>query len=114
MCGSEPCRCAPDVYKRQLDTQGVIVAGYPPESRSPAQEAGILPGDIITAVNGTSVSSAEDMMACAEKLSDGESAEITVTRGEETKTFSVTPAVTDDGSLSLGLWLRDSMSGRCV
>ena len=82
-----------------LDTQGVIVAGYPPESRSPAQEAGILPGDIITAVNGTSVSSAEDMMACAEKLSDGESAEITVTRGEETKTFSVTPAVTDDGSL---------------
>ncbi len=94
-----------------LDTQGVIVAGYPPESPSPAQDAGILPGDIITAVNGVSVASAEDMMAAAEGLSAGESAEITVTRGSEAKTFSVTPAVCDDGSLSLGLWLRDSMSG---
>ena len=41
-------------YKRQPDLKGVLIASV--EKNSPAQKAGLQPGDIVTAINGQAVS----------------------------------------------------------
>ncbi|MCD8117562.1 MAG: PDZ domain-containing protein [Oscillospiraceae bacterium] len=77
---------------------------------APAREAGIRAGDIIIAVDGQTVDSAAALMAVVDGL-DSDTAEVTVRRGEETASFTVTPAPADDGGGRLGLWLRDGVAG---
>ncbi|MCC8357377.1 MAG: PDZ domain-containing protein [Oscillospiraceae bacterium] len=98
----------------QIQMDGVLVAGTTEiqageETVSPAREAGIRAGDIIVSVNGQAVDSAAVLMAAVDGLG-GNAAEVTVRRGEETATFTVTPAPADGGG-RLGLWLRDGVAG---
>jgi putative serine protease PepD len=60
------------------------------ESGSGAEKAGIKSGDVITAVNGTAVSSAERLRAIIGAHSPGDTLTLTVKRSGETKTFKVT------------------------
>ena len=68
--------------------QGVMVEGFSPVETadgkcSPASKAGLLPGDVITMVNGETVESAESFQRMAEHF-DEKSITVTVARGGET------------------------------
>ena len=76
---------------------------------SPAREAGILPGDVITNIAGKCIESAEDVYAAAESM-DGSPVAVTLRRYGEEKHVSLTPHFNGE-KFELGLWLRDSMAG---
>jgi len=60
------------------------------ESGSGAEKAGVKAGDVITAVNGTTVSSASRLRAIIAAHSPGDTLTLTVNRSGATKTFKVT------------------------
>lgn len=100
----------------RLNTDGVLVVGMSSvtsesKSVSPAYDAGLRAGDIITAINGQAVTTAEQVTSlfCA---SGGASMQITAVRGKETKEFSLKCARSDDdGRYKAGVWIRDSTAG---
>ena len=99
----------------ELETDGVAVAGFSEvetdgAAASPAAEAGMKAGDVITAVNGRSVRSAQELLSALAAL-DGEKAEVTARRGTEELLFRIQPAKSTEGRWQLGLWLRDGVSG---
>ena len=57
---------------------------------SPAAKAGLLVGDIITAINGQSFRMAAELRAFAGRIAAGEALQITFQRGAETKTARLT------------------------
>ena len=57
---------------------------------SPAATAGLQRGDVITAVNGTSVSTAQDVTAQVAKAKPGDTITFAVTRGTQNLTIQVT------------------------
>jgi putative serine protease PepD len=72
----------------QTGANGVSVADV--SSGSAAAAAGIKAGDVITAVDGTTVKSAEALRAIIDSHKPGDKITVTVTRGGSSKTFSVT------------------------
>lgn len=104
-----------EVVGIQITLDGALVAAVGPVDTvygesSPAEEAGLRAGDVITAVNGTEIKSAAELAAAVEAI-NGAAAELCVTRNGRQLTFTVTPAETTDGSARLGLWLRDGVTG---
>ena len=59
-------------------------------SGGPAQKAGILPGDVIVAFNGTDVDNVKQLQKAVRAYGIGEEADVTVARGEDTREFRVT------------------------
>ena len=79
--------------------------------QQPAFDAGFMKGDVITAVNGHSVLSAEDVSAEIDAVGGGE-VTFTVRRGDTQVDISLFPVWdTNTGSYRTGLWLRDSAAG---
>lgn len=94
-----------------IETEGLVVVGASDlgNSVSPARQAGLKPGDIITQVNGQDVRTAEEL---AEKVKPGEAASLTVRRGDENIDLTLTPARDPrDGSTRIGAWVRSSTAG---
>jgi putative serine protease PepD len=60
------------------------------ESGSPADSAGLKAGDVITAIGGKQISSADDLTASVNSYKPGDKATLTVDRGGSTKSISVT------------------------
>lgn len=75
---------------------------------SPAEQAGLRKGDVITSVNGTEVFTNSELSE-AIQFSDG-CADIVYERGGSEISTSVRPAVTD-GVPKIGAWVRDSAAG---
>jgi regulator of sigma E protease len=69
---------------------------------SPAAEANIVSGDVITAVNGTAIENWSDVGA-AISSSEGKPVSITVERDNVEKTVDVTPEKTEAGYYAIGI-----------
>ena len=70
--------------------EGVIITGV--LQNGPAGQAGIRPGDVITAVNGKAVGNVTELLGAVAALKPGEAAPLTVQRSGKTSDISVTPA----------------------
>ncbi len=68
-------------------TNGALVAT--PQDGSPAENAGIKAGDLITQVNGAEVKDARDLAKKIADIAPGAEANVTLNRNGETKTLSV-------------------------
>ncbi len=73
---------------------------------SPAQKAGILPGDVILEINGVKPKGSEDVPSLLKKNST-----LTLRRNNSIKKVNVSPVLDDSGVFRLGLWVRDSSAG---
>jgi len=62
------------------------------QADTPAAKAGIQPGDVITAVNGTAVKDSRDLARQISTMAPGSTAKLDVLRKGESKTFDVTLA----------------------
>jgi stage IV sporulation protein B len=97
-----------------VKTDGVIVADLSEIDTdsgkvSPAKDAGILPGDVITMVNGCDISSAEDIVNAIENCS-GEAISVKLLRDGKERQVTVEPYYDGDDSF-LGVWIRDGLTG---
>lgn len=96
-------------------TDGVVVTdfGYVNGSvsqNSPAETAGVKIGDVITAVNGKSVFTSEELTAAVQD--DPEQCVISLLRSGEEMEISAAPVISsEDGTYKIGLWTRDSCAG---
>ncbi len=96
----------------RIYNKGLIVTDLAPvcskgEESSPAQNAGILPGDIILEINGETPKNSEEVSALIKDTTS-----ITFKRNNSLKKVDITPVCDDtDGKLKLGLWVRDSSAG---
>jgi serine protease Do len=68
-------------------TEGALVAE--PQADSPAAKAGIVSGDVITAVNGHAVKDARDLAKQIGSMTPGTAVKLTIWRKGEEKSFSV-------------------------
>ena len=68
--------------------QGAYISAVEPGSN--AEEAGLRPGDIVTAVDGQTVSSADELVALTRAYKAGDTAVLTVSRGGQTLDVPVT------------------------
>ncbi len=96
-------------------SEGVMVVGVPEiladgKSVSPARDAGLSAGDIITKIGTQTISSGEDMKAAVSEL-DGSQIPVTVLRRGSVLELMVTPHQAQDGHCELGLWMRDGVAG---
>ena len=99
----------------ELETDGVMVAGFSEIEtetgvRSPAAEAGMKTGDVLTAVGGRRTDDTQSLLSALSAL-DGSEVAVTARRGGNELLFRVTPAKNSDGRWQLGLWLREGVSG---
>lgn len=72
------------------EVSGALVMGIVPNS--PAAKGGIRRGDVITQVNGQTITRADQLQALVENSELGKPLQITVKRGDLTRTLSVRPA----------------------
>lgn len=94
-----------------LNMAGVLVVGASDvgQSPSPARQAGLRSGDLIMAVNGAAITSAQELSDC---MSRGDEAQLLVSRAGRALTLNVQPVQDDrDGAFRLGAWVRDSTAG---
>ena len=95
-----------------LYTNGALVVGLMEVSgNNPAAEAGLKPGDIIVAVNGTEIRDAQHLTELVEENGESELS-LGVMRDDKSLELQITPCRdSSDGALRLGAWVRDSTRG---
>lgn len=79
------------------------------KSVSPAKDAKIRPGDIITEINGKRIKKTAELTEELD-LKEGENS-LKIIRGGGEITVSLTPQKAKDGHNRLGIWVRDSIAG---
>lgn len=100
----------------RLYTEGLLVVGTEEVATengnvSPADDCGIVQGDIITQVNDEIVTSVSDFSSRI-IASEGNNISITVKRNNELYYYSLKPALSlTENKYRCGLWLRDSTAG---
>jgi len=98
----------------QISTEGVIVAGFCPVETvdgavNPAEDAGLLVGDLICGADGRDVGDAGALIDALEN--SGGPVSLRIRRGAQELTLPVTPAEGEEGRPMLGILLRDGLSG---
>ena len=100
----------------KLSTEGLAVVGTESFSTengscSPAEDAGLQPGDILLKANGHKLTANEEFTDLI-KESSGGSITLTVRRGSDVFSTVITPARTSAaGMYKCGVWIRDSAGG---
>lgn len=92
----------------ELTNSSVTIADFDTTLGKTAKDAGLQVGDRILSVNKQPIRCPQDVRQ-ALTTSNG-NAEVTIVRGSETKTVSVTPNITDDGP-KLGVFLKAGITG---
>lgn len=78
---------------------------------SPARDAGLTTGDIITSAGGSEIGMLEDLLELVEECG-GQKIEIEYTRENQTQTTVVTPVIDrTTNAYRIGVWVRDSTAG---
>ncbi len=67
-------------------------------------------GDYITSVNGRDISGKEELVSCI-NASRGQAVVLGILREGKQIEVKIEPAVLEDGSYKLGIWVRDDMAG---
>ena len=78
------------------EVEGVLVMQV--QADTPAARSGLRRGDVVTAINNTRITSAEELQRVVEDSNIGERLEFQVRRGEQVEIFSVYPAELNDFS----------------
>ena len=100
----------------RLTADGVCVVGIAEvegegKHQSPAAAAGLVPKDMILAVNDSPVRTVADVKAIVES-SGGAPLKIRYQRGAETRETTLTPLkCATDGKYKTGMWIKDSATG---
>lgn len=100
----------------ELQTKGVLVVGTSPvdcagEDRSPAQDAGIKAGDILSAIDKKAVNSVQAVLDLVAD-SQGKQLSFTIERQGVQKELSFTPVKSEsENSWKAGVWIRDHTAG---
>ena len=76
-------------FKLESGTTGVVISGI--ETESPAAEAGLRPGDIISEVNRTAISNLNDYQHALAQVKSGENLLLLVKRGNSSFFVVLTP-----------------------
>ncbi len=92
----------------ELTNNSVTIADFDGTLGKAAKDAGLQVGDRILSVNRQGIQCPQDVRKALDGI-DG-TAEITILRGSETKTVSVTPNITKDGP-KLGIFLKAGITG---
>lgn len=96
-----------------MRTDGVLIVGVSEvaEGISPARDAGLAAGDVIRVINGTTITTAEQLTELLNAA--GETAlHIAYQRAGEDRTTILTPHKDEStGAVRLGAWVRDSTAG---
>lgn len=102
----------------EVSTKVIVVDSYSVESAkgtyvNPAAVSGIRKGDIILNIDGRQINQIEDVKAVLKsyKSSQKESLNIIVKRESRNISTKITPIETKDGTISLGLYLKDHILG---
>lgn len=94
----------------ELKSKGIVVVGsYSVNNQTPVKDAGIIPGDIITALNDTKVSSISDMVKFINQ-NNLDSVKITFIRDNIDK-FTNLKLYKENGVVKTGLYVKDSIIG---
>jgi serine protease DegQ len=72
------------------DEVGVVIAGV--LQGSPGEKAGLLPGDVVSAINGQSVPGVAALLAAVAQLTPGQPAQLSVRRHGNTLEITITPS----------------------
>ena len=80
-----------NIKPEALKAGGIIITGV--LQSGPAAQAGIRPGDVITAVNGKPVINVSQLLTAVAALKPGTAAPLSVLRGGDTSEIPVTPGV---------------------
>lgn len=105
-----------EAFGVDLQTKGVLVVGTSPvdcagEDRSPAKDAGIQSGDIISAIEGKEVNSVSAVIDLVSD-SNGKPLALTVQRKGSARSFTLTPVLSEsENAWKAGVWLRDHTAG---
>ncbi|MBQ7364317.1 MAG: SpoIVB peptidase, partial [Clostridia bacterium] len=97
----------------QMETDGVVVVGFAKTQSgapSPAQSAGIVPGDVIKKLNGKTLANARELIALIE-ASDGRELNLTLERGGKTLIKTLIAKRDAEGCYRAGLKVRDTTAG---
>ena len=93
----------------KLFSDGVLVVGLA-EGDTPARACGLREGDIITALDGCSVDSTEQVQSLLSAAA-GKPMTLTVRRGSAALSLTAAAHQSPAGAWQLGAWIRDSMAG---
>ena len=93
----------------KLFSDGVLVVGLA-EGDTPARACGLREGDIITALDGCSVDSTEEVQSLLSAAA-GKPMTLTVRRGSAALSLTAAAHQSPTGAWQLGAWIRDSMAG---
>lgn len=100
----------------KIYTDGVMVVGInevdgEDKDISPAKEAGLKLGDLITSINGQTVLTNEEVADIIEQ-SNGENITLNITRNKTKKVITLKPVLSkSSNTYKAGIWVRDSSAG---
>ena len=97
-------------------TDGVLVVGFSDidtaqGKKSPAYDAGLRAGDLITKINSEKVNGIQSIVNAVEK-SEGKKLDISFVRNQDEQSISITPSLcAKENKYKTGMWIRDSGAG---
>ncbi len=102
----------------RLSADGLVVVGIAPVevaagiTESPATDAGIAGGDVITHIDNKPVSTVAELQALLKELDGGKAVIISYLRDGRSFETTLTPVRTArDSQYRIGIWVRDHMAG---